>query len=128
MDLSVKIHDLTNKFPKNELYGITSQIRRASLSVPANIAEGFGRYSYPDKMHKYVQARGELIEVMTFFHYSQRVGYISFEERDTFLAECQHILKLLNGLISKMNKLDQDRKSTRLNSSHSDRSRMPSSA
>ncbi|MBI3332245.1 four helix bundle protein [Candidatus Peregrinibacteria bacterium] len=61
MDLAVKIHEVTKSFPKEEIYGVTKQMRRASLSLAANFAEGFGRYTYPDKMHKYVQARGEII-------------------------------------------------------------------
>jgi four helix bundle protein len=73
MDLAESIHHLTCSFPKEEVYGITSQLRRAATSIAANIAEGFGRYTYADKMHKYVQARGELVEVMSFLHYAKRV-------------------------------------------------------
>lgn len=71
------IKDATDSFPEDELYGVTTQLRRAALSVTANITEGFGRYTYTDKMHKYVQARGEWTEVMRFLIYCQRVGYIS---------------------------------------------------
>lgn len=105
MDLAVKIHEITKIFPKEEIYGVTSQMRRAALSIAANIAEGFGRYTYPDKMHKYVQARGELIEVMNFIHYCDRVKYISPTLKDGFLEDCVDVHKLLNGLITKMSKL-----------------------
>ncbi len=106
MDLAVKVHRFTYSFPKEELYGVVSQMRRASLSIAANIAEGFGRYTYADKMHKYVQARGELIEVMTFSHYSHRVEYLSSEQHADLLEDCQHVHRLLNALISKMDKMN----------------------
>lgn len=107
MDLTVEIHELTKKFPQSELYGLTSQIRRSSTSVPANIAEGFGRYTYADKKHKYVQARGELTETMTFIHLAERIKYISVEERSDYLQQCEHVHKLLNGLISAMGSSDK---------------------
>jgi four helix bundle protein len=107
MDLAERIHELTKSFPKTELYGLTDQMRRASLSVAANIAEGFGRYTYPDKLHKYVQARGELTEVMTFIHHSYRVQYMPVEKRDEFLALSYQVQKPLNGLITKMDQMQQ---------------------
>ncbi len=107
MDLAQRIHTVTKEFPREEMYGVTSQMRRAAVSIAANIAEGFGRYTYADKMHKYVQARGELIEVMTFVHYCSRVRYIkNSEEQISLLAECTTVHKLLNGLITKMNSLN----------------------
>jgi four helix bundle protein len=105
MDLAEAIHELTKSYPKTEQYGLTSQMRRASLSVCANIAEGFGRFTYPDKMHKYVQARGELIEVMNHLHYSERVHYISDQQKQELLSICTEVHKLLNALISRMQSL-----------------------
>ncbi len=107
MDLAVEVHRVTQGFPKEEMYGVTSQMRRAALSVAANIAEGYGRYTYADKMHKYVQARGELIELMTFVYYCYRVGYVSEQEQTALLDRCQDIRMMLNALISKMNTLQQ---------------------
>ncbi|MFH0770081.1 MAG: four helix bundle protein [Candidatus Peregrinibacteria bacterium] len=108
MDLAERIHTLTKEFPREEIYGVTSQMRRAALSIAANIAEGFGRYTYADKMHKYVQARGELIELMTFVHYCRRVGYIRIDEDlASLLNDCTTVHKLLNGLITKMDALDR---------------------
>ncbi len=108
MELANQIHEITKSFPKEEIYGITSQMRRASLSVAANTAEGFGRFTYPDKMHKYVQARGELIEVMTFIYHCFQVKYINAIARDELLVRCTTIHKLLNGLISRMKELAQN--------------------
>ena len=103
MELAVKIHKITSAFPKEELYGITSQMRRAASSVPANIAEGFGRQTAADKLHKYVQARGELIELKSHIHYCRHVAYLASDEsRDLLLAECSVVHKLLNGLIRRM--------------------------
>lgn len=102
MDLGQRIHTLTSIFPKEERYGIVAQMRRASLSIAANVAEGFGRFTPPDKKHKYIQARGELIEVMTFLYHCANVKYISMEIRDEYLALCGDIHKMLNALISKI--------------------------
>jgi four helix bundle protein len=102
MLLAERMHSMTRSFPKEELYGMTSQVRRASLSIAANIAEGFGRYTAADKKHKYVQARGELIEVMTFLHHAARVGYIDMRSRDEELFLCRDIHMMLNALISKI--------------------------
>ena len=62
-ELVTKIYLITKDFPKDEVFGITSQIKRAALSVPANIAEGFGRYHYLDKAKFYLNARGSLHEL-----------------------------------------------------------------
>ena len=62
-ELVVKVYELTAVFPKDEIFGITSQIKRASLSIPANIAEGFGRFHYLDKAKFYLNARGSLFEL-----------------------------------------------------------------
>jgi four helix bundle protein len=77
-------------------------MRRASISIAANIAEGFGRFTYADKQHKYVQARGELVEVMTFIHYCKRVGYLDVDHCLSLLSHCDEVHKLLNALIKSM--------------------------
>ena len=61
--LTLRIYGIVADFPKDEVYGITSQIKRAALSVPANIAEGFGRYHFLDKAKFYLNARGSLYEL-----------------------------------------------------------------
>lgn len=74
MDLIEEIYILTSTFPKEELYGITSQLKRSSTSIAANIAEGFGRFTYADKAHKYTISRGESLEVVVFLKIAIRVG------------------------------------------------------
>lgn len=105
MALADHIHELTKSFPKSETFGMIDQMRRASISVAANIAEGFGRYTAPDKRHKYVQARGELIEVMTFLYHAERVRYIDKAKRNHLLTLASDVHKMLNALIARMNEL-----------------------
>ena len=62
MDLVDEVYEITKKFPPTETYGMTAQMRKSSASILANIAEGFGRYTYPDKANKYTIARGECSE------------------------------------------------------------------
>ena len=105
LDLAVKVHEVTNTFPREEREELVSQLRRASLSVVSNIAEGLGRYTYADKRHKYVQARGELTEVITQIHYSHRVRYLSQADFDDLSQRCEDVHKMLNAMISKVSKL-----------------------
>jgi len=77
--IGVGIYGLTKDFPKEESFGLTSQIRRAALSVPANIAEGFGRYHYLDKAKFYLNARGSLYELKSHLLIAQELGYLKEE-------------------------------------------------
>ena len=102
-DLSIKIFKLTKSLPDDERYEMVSQLRRASTSISANIAEGFARYKYPDKRAKYVIARGELVEVMSHLIYCKDVEYISENSFNDINKDCTEVYKLINGLIAKMN-------------------------
>ena len=66
--LAVFVYTIIKQFPKNEIFGLTSQIKRASSSVSANIAEGFGRRTIADKLHFYAIAYGSLLETKNFPH------------------------------------------------------------
>ena len=68
---------LTDILPKKEDYGLTSQLRRAALSVSGNIAEAFGRYHVSDKINFYYYARGSATETMSHLEYGRRVGYFT---------------------------------------------------
>jgi four helix bundle protein len=70
------IFKLTDKLPRKEDYGFTSQIRRSALSISANIAEAFGRNHTLDKINFYYMARGSLTETQSHIEYGKRVGYI----------------------------------------------------
>ena len=77
VELTVEVYELTKAFPKEEIYGLTSQIRRAVVSVPSNIAEGCARKSATETIHFLYIAIGSLAEVETQIIISNRLGYIS---------------------------------------------------
>lgn len=102
MDLVVSIFELTEKLPRKEDYGLTSQIRRSALSVPGNIAEGFGRKHSKDKINFYYNSRGSLTETKSHLIYGHRISYfnkIQFEEHTKLIEE---IWRELNSLINSM--------------------------
>jgi four helix bundle protein len=80
MDLAVQILHLTEKLPRKEDYGLTSQIRASGLSVPANISEGFGRKHTKDKLIFYYDSRGSLSENKNHLIYGYRVKYFTETE------------------------------------------------
>jgi len=84
--LTLKIYELTLHFPKEEVYGMTSQVRRAALSVPANIAEGFGRYHFMDKAKFYLNARGSLYELKSHLLIAQELRFIKNGFEDDVFA------------------------------------------
>jgi len=77
MAIAEEIHGVTTNLPRNEDYGLTSQVRRSALSIAANIAEGYGRQHALDKMNFYFNARGSLTETQSHLEYAARVGYIN---------------------------------------------------
>src|SRR5712692_4805031 len=77
MDLVVAVYEITKSFPKEELYGLTSQIRRAAVSIPANIAEGQGRRSKPEFRQFLGNARGSLLELDTHLGLALRFAYLN---------------------------------------------------
>ena len=98
-DLTVAIYERTRWFPKEELYGLTSQLRRASYSVPANIVEGSSRESRRDDLHFLYIARGSLSETQYFVHLAQRLGYLSADEAEAFQIRTKQAFGCLHGLI-----------------------------
>ena len=98
-DLTVAVYERTRSFPKDELYGLTSQLRRASYSVPANIVEGSSRESRRDYLHSLYISRGSLSETQYFIHLAQRLGYLSTEEADRLHVQTKQAFGCLHGLI-----------------------------
>ena len=98
--LAKKVYALTKDFPKEEIFGLTSQIRRAATSIPANIAEGKGRGTQKDFGHFLVQARGSLFEVETFAELASDLGYLSAADQKDLQENCDEIGRMLNGLIN----------------------------
>jgi four helix bundle protein len=103
-DLTVGVYERTRTFPREELYGLTSQLRRASYSVPANIAEGSSRESQRDYLHFLYIARGSLTETQYFIHLAQRLGYLTADEAAQFHNQTKQTFACLHGLIQVVEK------------------------
>lgn len=99
MDLAVEIHELVKFLPKDELYGISNQLRRAAVSIPSNIAEGYTRSSTPDYTKFLSYARGSNAEVETQLLICFRVGYLTEEQIEKALSLCNEIVKMLTRMI-----------------------------
>ena len=99
MDLCVAVHVCTQGFPRQELYGLTAQVRRAAVSVPSNIAEGCGRITKGEFIQSLGYARGSLAECETQILCAVRFGYLSERDFSTNLDLVQEVGRLINGLI-----------------------------
>ncbi len=99
ISLAVICYELTKPFPKHELFGMTSQIRRAASSLPANIAEGYGRDNKGDYIQFLRIAQGSLKEVETHLILCTRVGLLAESEAQSTLEHCDRLGKMLHRLI-----------------------------
>ena len=95
----IDVYKTTKSFPKQEMYGLVSQLRRAAASITSNIAEGFSRYSYKDKNRFYYQSRGSVSECQNQIFISRDVGYLCPDKADHLLAKINKVNQILNGLI-----------------------------
>jgi four helix bundle protein len=99
MVLVTDVYALTKEFPREEMYGLISQIRRAAASVPANIAEGQGR-RYGREFHQFLgNARGSLMELDTHLELAFRVGYLSEGQHIAIRTKVDEVGRILNGLM-----------------------------
>ncbi len=98
MDLVVMIYKISEKFPSEEMYGLTSQIRRAAVSVPSNIAEGHTRESTKEYLHHLSIAQASLAEVETQIEIAFRLKYCSDQELETVLTHSAALGKQLYAL------------------------------
>lgn len=96
-DLAVAVYQVTKLFPKEELYGLTSQLRRAAVSVASNIAEGSARESQKDYLHFLYIARASLTEVQYLLHLAGRLGYRN--EMDGDPLQVRRVFACLHGLV-----------------------------
>lgn len=103
-DLAVAIYQITKRFPKEDVYGLTSQIRRAAYSVPANIAEGSARESLKDYLHFLYIARGSLTESQYFVHLAHRLEFIAVDAYETLALNFKGTFARLHGLIKAVEK------------------------
>jgi four helix bundle protein len=101
MQLVTEIYATTKAFPRDEIYGLSNQLRRAAVSVPSNIAEGKGRYSKKEYVQFLFRARGSLLEVETQLQIARNLDYVSEETFAALLRIASETGRVLNGLITK---------------------------
>lgn len=90
-------YKLVKSFPKEEKYGLSDQLRRAAISIPSNIAEGYSRGSGKDACHFFSISIGSIYEVMTQIDIASELNYVSLEEREELFVLCNESLRLING-------------------------------
>lgn len=97
--LSLDIYRLTESFPKSEVFGLTSQMRRCSVSITSNIAEGFGRQTRKDKIRFYNISRGSILELESQLLLVKDLGWSEESHCKTIMSQLTETHKTLNGLI-----------------------------
>jgi four helix bundle protein len=102
MELAVKSYRMSHTFPRSEIYGLTSQLRSASVSIPSNIAEGYGRGSRKEYLQFLFIARGSLKELETQTILAQRLSFTSDENATDFLRDSETVGKMLSALIASL--------------------------
>jgi len=99
--LALMVYEITKQFPKEEVFGLTNQLRRAVVSFTSNVAEGFSRNSYKDKLHFYTMALGSLTEAQNQLLIARDIGYITKNEFNSIADKTIEVSKITNGLIKK---------------------------
>ncbi len=102
MSVAEEIFRLSESFPKKEDYGLTSQLRRAALSISANIAEAYGREHTSDKINFYYYSRGSVTETQNHVEYAKRVGYVATGAAEVVDSKLQSIYADLNKIIASL--------------------------
>lgn len=102
--LALATYKVTNAFPASERFGLTAQIRRAATSVPANIAEGWGRGTTKEYIQFLLIARGSLMEVETHVIISRGLTFLTEQQSGDVQTQIQEIGRMLNGLIQALRK------------------------
>jgi four helix bundle protein len=100
-NLVILVYKFLKQFPKKEMYSLTDQMKRAVTSVTSNIAEGFGRQGYKEKIQFYYLAQGSLIELKNQFLIARDVGYLSSKSYEILLQQANKTHQLLQGLLTK---------------------------
>ena len=106
MDLVVGAYKVTKLLPREELYSLGDQIRRAAASIPSNIAEGYGRNSAKDYIRFLTIARGSKHELETQLLLCVRIGYLQESDISSLMDLCDEIGKMINALIKKLSPTD----------------------
>jgi four helix bundle protein len=102
VELVTAIYAATSSFPKHEIFGLTSQLRRCSVSVPSNIAEGQGRATKGEFIQFLSHARGSLFELETQVCIATKLGYLSPENSRILEKQAEEVARILNGLLTSL--------------------------
>lgn len=102
--LTLHVYKATRDFPKEEMYGLTAQMRSAAASIQANIAEGFGRFHYKEKARFYHQARGSAVELQNHIILAKDLMYLPNEVVSDLFDKATEVIMELNGLIKSTGK------------------------
>ncbi len=105
--LSLEIYRLTKSFPKEEIYGLTSQMRRSSVSIPCNIAEGYRRGHRKEYTQFLYMAHGSCAELESLLSLSRDLGFIEEDSFERLYRMEEEVSRLLNGLISSLVKIEK---------------------
>ncbi|HXJ15824.1 MAG TPA: four helix bundle protein [Candidatus Polarisedimenticolia bacterium] len=105
MDLVVTSYEVAKRLPQSESYGLASQIKRAAVSIPANIAEGHGRKHTGDYLRHLSIARGSLLELETHLLIAVRLAYLKSEDVEAVLGLTDEVGRMISGLIQKLRSL-----------------------
>jgi four helix bundle protein len=109
MELVIKVYDETKNFPRGEMYGLTSQMRRAAVSIPSNIAEGKGRSTDRDRNVFFCHARGSLLELETQILIAQRLKFLEASRAGELTNLSAEVGRMLNALIQSMRSPESQR-------------------
>jgi four helix bundle protein len=104
VEFVTEIYRATKRFPKEENYGLTSQIRRAAISIPSNIAEGQGRLTKGEFKQFLGNARGSLFELVTQLTIAENLGYMNKNDFNGLFSLSDELGRLLNGLLTSLRK------------------------
>lgn len=108
--LNSMVYKAASEFPKIEDYNFTKHMRECGRSVPANIAEGFGRFNYQESMQFYRISRGSLFELRNDIHLSHDLEYLTSELKEGLLSQIDKVGMLLNGFINSTRNLKNNNK------------------
>jgi len=101
-EIALKVYALSSRFPKEEAYGISSQMRRAAVAIPSNIAEGFNRYHNKEYRQFLYVALGSCAELETQIEICSNLGYLMSTDKDSVLEQLDHISAMMRNLIKKL--------------------------
>jgi len=111
VELVLGVYEQTRSFPKQEIYGMTSQMRRSAVSIPSNIAEGKGRSSDRNRALFFCHARGSLLELETQILIAQRLKYLPGSAGEKLLADLAQLGRMLNALIQSLKNSENPKQS-----------------